>query len=755
MSASNRFITATEKYNTFEENVPSYYFRRSFDTPTATNLKITIAACGFYELFFNGKKITRGFLSPYVSHPDHYVYYDEYELVSDAGENVVGFQLGNGFQNNPGGYIWGFDKAKFRSAPLASVKIEQLDCGKAQTLLETDTNFKIAPSPIRSDDYRFGEHYDANYEIDGWCDKGFDDTLWQNALEAATPKGELRIADIEPIIKTDERKPVSITPCGDGYIYDFGSSDAGICRLRIKGKKGQKISLRHAESLLPDGDVNVRGICPMKCNWEEIDSHLNHLDTYVCKGIGIEEYQPSFTFHGFRFVRVDGITPEQATEDLLTYLVYHTRLETLGDFSSSDEISTKLQAMTRRSLESNYYHFPLDCPQREKNGWTADASLSCEAALLNFNPERGYREWMRNIRKSQKPNGRLPGIVPTSSEHWYGAPNGNGANGPAWDRVLVDLPYFTYIYRGETEMIRDSADSFMLYLQLLRGFVNEKGLLRMGLGDWVHVTIHLPKAPLTLTTTVMSMDIAYKIAEMMELIGRDEDAKVAKADGDKYRQAIREHMIDLDTGLVEGSCQSCQALCLFYGVFEEDEKQRAFDRLLEFIHEADDHIDIGVLGGRVLFHVLTDFGYGDLAYKMITREDYPSFGNWIKRGATALWENFLPDRVNSMNHHFWGDISAWFIKRIAGICLNPSRHNLNEVEIHPTFITALDHATAYHIAPAGKISSSWERCNGQIRITVEIPQAMSARAVLDDGYCFEDGTQSKEISGGVYTVLKK
>ncbi len=754
MSASCSFIKATEKFNTFEENVPSYYFRKAFSLDSSAVLRVTIAACGFYELFFNGERITKGFLSPYVSHPDHYVYYDEYELTARDGENVIGFQLGNGFQNNPGGYIWGFDKAPFRSAPMASVSVELIDGGSSRLLFESDCSFKIAPSPIRSDDYRFGEHYDATFEIDGWCDKGFDDSSWDNALSAVAPKGELRLADVEPIVKECELKAVSITPCKGGYVYDFGMSNSGVCRLKIEGKRGQKISLRHAESLLEDGDVNVRGICPMKCDWE-IDGKLNHLDTYVCRGEGVEVYRPSFTFHGFRYVRVDGITEDQATSELLTYLVYHTKMDTRGDFSCSHEVTSKLQEMTRRSIISNYYHFPLDCPQREKNGWTADASLSCEAALLNFEPERGYREWMRNIVKSQKPNGRLPGIVPTSSEHWYGAPNGHGANGPAWDRVLVVLPYFTYLYRGETEMIRDSADAFMLYLKLLHGFEDERGLITMGLGDWVHVTIHKPKAPLTLTTSVMSMDIAYKIAEMMEIIGRKEDAASARADGDRYRKAIREHLIDLDTGLVEGSCQSCQALCLYYGVFEESEKQAAFERLLEFIHEADDHIDIGVLGGRVIFHVLTEFGYGDLAFKMIVRDDYPSFGNWIKRGATALWENFLPDRVNSMNHHFWGDISAWFIKRIAGICLNPHGNDVNEVEIHPTFITDIDNASAYHIAPAGKISVAWERADGNIKLCVEIPSGMKARAVVDSGYRFENGERCMDIVSGSYVALCK
>ena len=196
MSLKNNFIKATEMYNTFEENVPAYLFRGSFEMSTTEKVSITVAARGFYELYFNGERITRGFLSPYVSNPNHYVYYDEYEVETKKGENVVGIVLGNGFQNNPGGYIWKFDKADFRGAPSFALSITR---GTEQVLV-SDTSFKIAQSPILFDDYRFGEHYDANFEIDGWKDIGFDDSAWENALLADAPLGELRAADIPPIV---------------------------------------------------------------------------------------------------------------------------------------------------------------------------------------------------------------------------------------------------------------------------------------------------------------------------------------------------------------------------------------------------------------------------------------------------------------------------------------------------------------------------------------------------------------------------
>ena len=744
MLSKHHFIKATEEYNTFACNVPAYYFRRTLSSASVKSVRVSIAACGFYELFFNGKKITRGLLSPYISNTDDLIYYDEYEVTLDAGENVFGVLLGNGFQNNPGGHIWEFDRSPFRSAPMLALSVMQGD----RELLCSDAKFRVAPSPIRSDDYRFGEFYDANCEIDGWCEVGFDDSTWSAALPATPPKGEVRRADVAPIVKEQELAPIGIIPCEDGgYIYDFGISNAGMCRLTVKGEAGQRIELRHADSL-KDGDLDLAQVWFVREHWER-DRHIVHRDVYVCKGEGVEVYQPTFTYHGFRYVKVTGITREQATASLLTYLVYHTELHTRGDFSCSDGVTDTLQEMTRRSIVSNFHHFPTDCPQREKNGWTADAALSCEAALLNFDPERNYREWMRNICKAQREDGALPGIVPTGGWGF------NWGNGPAWDSVLAYLPYFVYIYRGETEMITASAPHFLAYLRYLRTCCDEKGLLSIGLGDWCPVGGGRPKAPLLVTDSHMAMDIAEKMALMLDAIGRAEDAAYARREAKQYREAIREHLIDHSTMLVHGDCQTCQAMALYYGSFEPSERDAAFARLLEMIRACDDHMNVGVLGGRVIFHVLTEFGYGDLAFRMITCEDYPSYGNWIKRGATTLWENFLPDKVHSMNHHFWGDISAWFIKRLAGIQLNPNKNDVNELRVAPDFIASLDSASAYHIAPAGRIAVSWRREGEDILMELEIPMGICAEALLPDAFFFEDGTRTKVVVGGTYRIVRR
>lgn len=725
MTTNWKFITATKEYNTFEKSVPAPYLRKSFFCDTACKGTIKIAACGFYELYINGKRITKGFLAPYISNTDDITYYDEYQVSLEKGENVIGLMLGNGLQNNPGGYIWDFDKAVFRSAPKVALELIYGDNGAEKTV-STDETFKTHPSPILADDYRFGETYDANLEIEDWNKKNFDDSSWGNAIVAEPSKGEIKLCEAEPIVKTAEIKPIEIIKEDDGYIYDFGISHAGACRLCVNGVKGQKISFQHTD-LLKDGKFQVANVWFVRDFWER-DKEIVHKDTYICKGEAGETYTPFFTYHGFRYVKVTGITPEQATEELLTFIVFHSDLESRGSFSCSNETINKLQEMTRRSDISNFHYFPTDCPQREKNGWTADAALSTEQMLLNFAPEKSYREWMNNIRKAQTEAGVLPGIVPTTG---WGFEWGNG---PAWDCVLFYLPYFTYIYRGETEMITESAEAFMKYLKYVYSRKDEKGLIHIGLGDWCHIGsgAEWTKAPLEVTDSIITMDIANKAAFMFDAIGLNEYRDYATDLADTMRKNIRTHLINFDTMTVSGECQACQAMALFYNVFEPEEEKTAFDKLLEFIHAADDRIDLGVLGGRVIFHVLSRFGYSSLAFKMIVGPEYPSYGNWIERGATTLWEMFDLNFGFSVNHHFWGDISSWFIKTLGGIKVNPTGRNINELVIKPDFIKELDFVKATHIMPQGEVAVEWSRKDGGISISIKLPENVKAVFIKND-----------------------
>ena len=249
--------------------------------------------------------------------------------------------------------------------------------------------------------------------------------------------------------------------------------------------------------------------------------------------------------------------------------------------------------------------------------------------------------------------------------------------------------------------------------------------------------------------------MADKAAFLFDKLNMPEQAAFARALSKRWKAAVRKYLIDENTMLAAGNCQTSQAMAIYYNIFEPAERKAAFEQLINLIEEKEYHLDVGVLGGRVLFHVLTDFGYSDLAFSMITRPDYPSYGNWIARGATTLWEVFQPegsDRIGSLNHHFWGDISSWFTQALSGIRMAP-HGELNEVDFRPSFISRLTHAEAFHIAPAGRIASAWERDEDDVIVlTVELPSTMHGVIRLESGYVFEDGLAYKAAESGTYRI---
>jgi len=746
MNFSLQFIAASREFSTLTDYVPAPYLRKSFSLEALPKkAELTICGLGFYELFVNGKRITKGLLAPYISNPDHILYYDNYDVLEHltAGENVIGVLLGNGFLNNPGGYVWDFDDSRFRSAPQLAVSLDMETVDGEKQRIEADESFKTAASPIWNDDYRNGEYYDARKEIPGWAAPGFDDSAWQNAIRVPTLRGEARLCAADPLRIQTEMQPVSFKPLGEGYLYDFGVNFTGFCRLSVNAKAGQEISVYYGEHLLPDGTMNRRNL-----GFDEND--YVQKDIYICKD-GAQEYTPSFTYHGFQYVYIKGLLPEQATAAALTYLVFHSDLAVCGGFTCSDETVNKLQELTRRSDLSNFFYFPTDCPHREKNGWTGDAAVSAEHMLLNLKTENSYREWLHNIRKAQAEDGSLPGIVPTGDwgYHW--------GNGPAWDCVLTFLPYYTYIYRGDKTILEENAMSILRYLTYIDSKIREDGLLAYGLGDWcppARGADHY-KSPIEFTDTVICMDICSKAAYIFGELGQTLQRDFAQGLHDKIFAAARRRLINTNTMTARGNCQTSQAMAIYHNLFLSAEKPQAARVLAQMIEEYP-YMDVGILGARAIFHVLSEFGYTDLALKLITQPVFPSYGWWIAEGATSLWEDFHTDRakINSHNHHFWGDISHWFIRHLAGIHYNPQGSG-NEVDIRPQFAEALDFAEGCYQAPAGEIRVRWEREGEKIKLTVKAPLRLDGVMHLPQGYVFEDGVAVKELESEEFTVVKE
>lgn len=778
MNFSSKFIRANGDMCDFDRHIPSPYFRKEFELDfTAEKAEILICGLGFYRLWINGTEITKGALAPYISNTGDICYYDLYNIAAllKNGKNVIGVQLGNGFRNPFGGFIWDFEKMESRG-PVCLALTFKAEGGGKELCFEADESFKTHASPVIFDELRMGCRYDARLEIPGWSLPDFDDSGWSFAEKSETPKGKARLCTVPPIVTLREIKPVSVehfdslpfdyettadaskpepdTVRSNVYVFDFGVNTAGISRLHINGVAGQKITVRHAERKL-DGGITV-GTTLFKRADGIYEKYLEYgqVDEYICRG-GDESFTPVFKYDGFRYAYVEGLNADQITDDTLVLIEQSSEMETRSGFNCSDDTLNKLFEYSRRSDRANFFYFPTDCPHREKNGWTGDASVSSEHFLLGFRMTALLKEWLLNIRCAQSKDGNLPGIVPTGG---WGFEWGNG---PAWDAVCVNLPYFIYKFDGDTEVIRDNADMIIKYFKYTLTRLNDKGLAEFGLGDWCDPFPDkdgMPSTPLAVTSTAELYDIGAKAAFLFEKAGLEKEAELAREYAQKLRAAFRSNLIDFNTMTVAGDHQTSQAVALCRGLFEKDEIPAARKRLVEIVHRDGDINTCGMIGLRYIFHALTAAGETELAYKIITGKSESCYGYWVEHNATSLWENFVPTDKggDSQNHHFMGDISSWMLQNIAGIKVNPTLSNISSFEISPEFIPQISSAGAYYDFKEGRLSCGFEKTGKEIMLEITVPEGVSGTLRLPCGYALADKQTHIALSNGHYcfTVCK-
>lgn len=707
------FLAKSNEFNRIEKHVNAPLFKRVFDfAPCGGKSEIKITAVGLYRLFLNGKELNAGKFSPYLSNPDEVVFYDTYDVTDRLKEkdNVLCVLLGNGFIDNNDFDIWQNETATYRSAPKFSLELT----ANGKKTIGSDEDFLVVDSPITFDDFRCGERYDANLEIEDVLTSvsvvGF-----HKPVAVDPPKGDIVKNRTQPIEEYAERKAVSVTKTEKGYLYDFGVNDTGIPHLKINAKKGQRLDLYFAE-VIDDNGVDQRSI-----SFEKSDREYVQHDVYVAKE-GIQEYKPSFTWHGFRYAEIRGITDEQATKEILTFIPTHSAIEKKCDFDCDNETINKLVEITLRSDESNFMYYPYDCPHREKNGWTADASLSAEQMLYTFDAYDSLRQWLFCIRKAQRNDGALPGIIPTAG---WGFQFGNG---PAWDSVLIELPYQLYRFYGKKEIVEENADAIGKYFAYIKTRLNKDGLVDIGLGDWCQTYTNTEWAyetPLEVTDSLTMIDLARKTAEMFFAIGRN--AEDTERFGKRLIDSFRKKYIK--NGQLTVKTQTALAMCLQLNIFNAEEEREAYETLLDEIGKQNDHFRVGVIGYRYLFDTLVKKGNGDLCFQLITQKSFPSYGYLIDCGATTLWESFEEyervngrltrkdgiERIPSFNHHFWGGVLAWIYRYIGWLAVRSA----DTVEIIPTFFSGVDRAEISYSRNGKSIFIKWQKRSGRTRITVK------------------------------------
>ncbi|HVM47893.1 MAG TPA: glycoside hydrolase family 78 protein [Candidatus Acidoferrum sp.] len=705
--------------NTDTNSAPAPMLRRAFTLGKhIKQARVYVCGLGYYELHINGKKIGDHCLDPGYTRYDKRALYVTYDVTGavQQGENAIGVILGNGWYNVQTRAVWNFHKAPWRAAPslYLQLRVEYAD-GYTDTLV-TDKQWKASTGPIVFNSIYGGETYDARLEKPGWDTPDFKDSGWASAQEVAAPQGRLAAQMMPPIKADTVIKPIWVNEPKPGvFVFDMGQNFAGYAELNVRGPAGTKVVMRYGERIHTNGTIDRA----------EIEQHVlrdgsNQLfqtDTYILKGAGQEAWHSRFVYHGFQYVEVTGF-PGRPTLDNLRGVFLHSAVPAAGEFECSDPLLNRIWSAARWSYLSNLQGIPTDCPHREKNGWTGDAHLAAEQGLLNFAPAAVYEKWINDLADEQRPSGELPGIVPTSG---WGYEWGNG---PAWDSALLLIPFYLYEYCGDAQALRSHYASLKRYVDYLTSKARD-GIVDIGLNDWAPFKT---TTPADITSTAYYYRDARIVVTAAGLLNNEPDALQYAELAAGIKQAFNLKFYHPDNGLYGNGSQTSLSCALYQGLADPDVRPLVMSNLVANIEQRRGHIDTGILGAKYLLNALTDNGRADVACRIATQRDLPSWGWWLEQGASTLWEQW--DGGGSRNHIMFGDISAWLYKALAGINPDPAAPGFKHFIVRPNVVGGLTSARASYNSVRGLIVSEWHTDKDGFHLAVTIPANTSATVSL-------------------------
>jgi len=701
--------------------------RKNFNlTKEIRRARAYVCGLGYYVLYLNGKRVGDRWLDPGYTDFRRRVLYSTYDVTSlvKKGGNAVAGVLGNGWFNIQALAVWGFQNAEWRMRPrlLCEIRVEYTD--GSQEIIATNSSWKTNTGPYLYNNLYSGDFYDARLEKTGWTEAGYKDDEWTDAIIADATAPKLAAQQMPPTRVTEEVKPVDMRVFADNvYVFRMEKNMAGVCRLRLSGEAGTRVTVSYGELLSPDGRLNQGNIALyFQREKNGMPFHLDpaeefQTDVFYLKGEGTEEFVPSFTYHGFQYVEVRSSKPIHIDKESLTGLFLHTDVEPAGSFTCSNEILNKLAEASRRSYLSNLYSIPTDCPQREKNGWTADGYISMDLGLLNYDGITVYEKWVNDFVDNQREEGNISGIVPSSGwgyTDWIG---------PVWDAGMFIVPYNLYLYYGDNRAIETIYPSCEKYLQYLEKKETD-GKLTYGIGDWV---FYKTRTPTDFTSTAFYYLDNKLMALFAKLLGKDGSVYEQKAA--KLRDLVNKNWLDVHKGVYAGGTQAAQAVALALGLVDKDREQQVAGNLAAMIRENGYQLDFGMLGSKFVPAMLSRYGFAEEAYRMITSEKAPSWASWIRKGLTTLPETWVLDdkyKDASLNHVFLGDVTAWMTKTIAGINYDENQPGYAHIVIRPHFIHDLLWAKGEYRSVRGLIRSEWRRESGKIVLSVLIPPNCTA-----------------------------
>ncbi|WP_248910375.1 alpha-L-rhamnosidase [Halocatena marina] len=679
-----------------------------------------VSTIGWGELYLNGAKVGTEVLNPGVTDYEEQTLYSSYDVTDQlfSGQsNSVGLWLGRGF----------YDKSIHDWTGLGSPRgILQLNVeyndGSTDTVV-TDTSWTADGSPITKNDIYDGETYDAQVEQPGWASPNFDDGSWSTvtAVQGPSSNFDWHPQRLPPIKVTNSIRPVDISQNDGDWVVDFGQTIAGWVELTMDGaREGQDITIEHAEVLVDDGELSHD---TGNLNMEDLRD-ADATDTYIAKGDDVETYEPRFTYHGFRHVRVFNYPGELSPDDIAAKVV-RTEREANGRFSASNDDLNDVHHMVTWGLRTNTHSIPTDCPNRdERHGWT-EIFRGASTEYYEYETEkthRFYEKWMRDHRYDMRSKGMVAVTIPDQVSE----------EDPNWSKSTVQCVWHMYEHTGDKRVLADNYPMMTQYVDHWQSRATEEDREHIvpakynTFGDWLAPTTEEIENDPAMLNTFAHYQTTKTVANAAAALGKYNEARMYENRASTIKTAFNNHFYDETTNTYGSGDMGTFAMAMHGGLVPKGAEQAVADELASTIrNEYDNKIGTGTISTQgLLMSALMEYGYEDLVYHLVSQPERPGWVYMARNGATTLWERWDSDTqigsgMNSFNHRLWMEVGEWFYTKLVGI--QPATPGFERVLIKPVVPTELEHASAETETIRGKIAVAWEQYTDEFVLEVTIP----------------------------------
>lgn len=708
-------------------------FRREFDVPgPIERATLYASARGVLELRANGQRVGEDVFAPEWTDYEKRIHYRTYDVTAllSIGRNALGATLGDGWWS---GYV-GWQETRARYGSLENSLLMQLEVDLVdgrRISIGTDGAWFCNTGPIMTSDFMMGEMYDARREHTGWDRPSYADQNWLPAREVAAPAAPLVAQRSEPVRVVEQLAPISMNEIEPGiFIFDLGQNIAGWVRLRVSAPAGTRVTIRYGERLSPDGTLYIENLRRAKAT-----------DVYICRGGGEEVFEPHFTFHGFQYFEISGLS-YRLELSAVTGCVVRSSMPDAGRFECAHPGVNRLWLNALWSQKDNFLSVPTDCPQRdERLGWMGDAQVFLRTASYNMDVAAFFTKWMIDVEDAQTSEGVFPDTAPRlrEGENFVGLDNLGGAAG--WADAGVIIPYMMWRIYGDCRILERHYTAMVKWVDWIASR-NPNGLrlneLANNYGDWLCIPsdtsfgTHSPMK--NLLATAYWADDCAKLARIARELGHEADALRLQNMFEHVRTAFQKEWLEADGRITTGT-QTGYLLALAFDLLPSEVRAAAVDRLVENIAALDWHLSTGFIGISHLNPQLTLAGRGDVAYRLLLREDYPSWLYPVKHGATTIWERwdgwtheqgFFNPHMNSFNHYSLGSVGEWLFRHVAGIELDPDAPGFQKFVLRPFLGEGLSFTRASYRSMHGEIRSEWRRDADRLSWRVRIPANTTA-----------------------------